>query len=319
MKSFQTLYNEISTKTGEDSAAQLSTFKSDIVSTDALVLSEYRWPFLETIKTFTTVPAQNNYNIANSLQRVTSVVCIVGSVQYRPKAVESVKMWEYLQSLRVATSSNVTQFFFRQGNQILLWPTPQSAFIVNVRGRKATRALSLDDYTTGTITTATNGATGIVASGTSWGAGSIGNFIRINYTAGDFNWYEIGSITSTTGLSLVDNYEGTSIVGGSASYTIGEFSNIPGEFHDLLVSRPMALYYQSIENEAMAKAWWMRYDGGKEAGLIRDDQFAGGMYGQMIDRYSESFEGVWMEEQQPKDPSTADLLIKNFGYSGEGW
>lgn len=319
MKSFQTLYNELSTTTGEDATAQVTKFKNDIRATDSLVLSIYRWPFLYDSRDQTTVATQNNYKIPNSIQRVTSVTTTVGSVKYRPKPVESIKMWEYLQSLRIATSSNITQFYYRQGGEILLWPTPQSAFTVSIAGRKKSRDLSLDDYTTGTITSIANAATTVTGSGTSWATNAVGNFIRIDYTTGDYFWYEIDSITDTTHLELVTPYEGTSIAAATESYNIGEFSLIPGEFHDLLLARPLALYYQSVEDIQMSDRYWRRYDGGKEAGLISDSQPIGGLLGQMIERYSENFEGVYMEEEQPKEPSTADLLIKNFGYSGEGW
>lgn len=304
------------TRTGESSAAHLAQFKSDINTTDKIVLSQYPWQFLETTKSQSTVASQIFYKIPNSVQRVASVTTVVGSITYRPKKIESVQFWEYLQSLRIAVSSNITQFYFRQGNQIGLWPTPQSVFTMTIRGRKATPDLSLADYTTGNIVSVANAGVAVVGSGTSWAAGSVGNFIRVGYTAGDFRWYEIDSIGSTTGLTLVDPYEGTSIAAGSASYTIGEFSAIPGEYHDILLSRPLAKYYSMMENQAMAKQYWLEYDGGVEAGFT---DVLGGTMQRMFERYSENFEGVYLDEEQPVDPSTADLLVKNFGYSGEGW
>jgi hypothetical protein len=69
----------------------------------------------------------------------------------------------------------------------------------------------------------------------------------------------------------------------------------------------------------MANKYWQLYDGGKEAGLAAPERVEGGLMGEMFNRYGGSFEGAYLDEEQPRDPSTADLLIKNFGYTGEGW
>jgi hypothetical protein len=319
MKSFQKLYEELEEITGEDGSTQVARFKTDIVETNGAVLSKHPWPFLETTKTATTVASTAYVAVPQSLGRISNVTTTVGTTQYNPKPVESQRFWDYLQSLRVATSSNITQFVYRQGNKLYLWPTPQSAFTVTMRGRKTQVALSLNDYSTGTIVSIANGATTVTGSGTSWASGSVGNHIRIAYTAGDYRWYEISSITSTTVLELAVPYEGTSIAAGSATYSIGEFSFIPEDFQNLLIYRPLALYYTKLENEAMANKYWQLYDGGKEAGLAAPERVEGGLMGEMFNRYGGSFEGAYLDEEQPRDPSTADLLIKNFGYTGEGW
>ncbi len=316
MKSFQTIYTEIQNVTGDSSTALLTRIKSWVNDTNQSILFR-QWPFLETTKTLTTVASQQGYYIPNTLAKVASVFITIGSVIYRPKPVENLKAWEYLNALRIAVSSNITQFYYRRGEQILLWPIPQSAGnTITITGREKVQDLSLDDYTTGTIVTATNGDETITGSGTSWATGSIGNHMRIAYTAGDYSWYKISSVTDTTHLELIKPYAGTGIVAGSATYTIGEFSQIPGEYQNLLIYRPLAIYYASLENLEMANMYWRMYDGGFEAGLSSN---IGGLLNKMIQERGENFEGVYMDEMQPVDPSTQDLIIKNFGYSGESW
>lgn len=326
MKSFQSLYTDLEELTGENSAIKIARFKKDIAETNNIVLSMQPWQFLDYTKNVPAVANQQNYAIPNSMLKTLTSVTVYYSgtngvpVRYRPKPVENPKFWEYLQSLRVIVSSNITQFYFRQGNQVYLWPTPQSADLtITFRGRKRPVDLSLDDYSAGTIVSVANNATLVTGSGTAWGAGAVGNKIRINYTSGDFQWYEIDSIASATTLNLFAPYEGTAIAAGSATYTIGEFSDIPGEFHDILIYRPLALYYARMENLTMAKQNWIQYDGGKEAGYISRVSRAGGLVGTLMDNYSENFSGAFLEEEQPTEPSTQDLIIKNFDFKGESW
>lgn len=135
------------------------------------------------------------------------------------------------------------------------------------KGKDMTQA----DYTTGTITTATNGDETIVGDSTVWTAGMAGNWMRITAGAaaslGDGQWYEIDSITDNTNLELVKTYGGTSISSASANYTIGEMPLIPGAFHDIILWRALAIYYDQNPDAGESSKYWMRYDGGYEAGL----------------------------------------------------
>jgi hypothetical protein len=318
MKSFQTLYTELQTMTGDTSSARLAQFKSWINDTDSAVLTATRWAFLEDTKTQLTVASQEGYEIPVTLDKIASVTITVGTKVYRPKPVESYKFYEYLKSLQSIVYSDIPQYFYRIGNQIKIFPIPQTAGnTITIRGRKSRYDLSLDDYTTGTIVTATNADETIVGSGSSWTVGTIGNHLRISRTTGDFRWYEIDSITDTTNLELVQPYNGTSIVAGSATYTIGEMSLIPSDFHNLLLYRPLALYYQMLENIGMATSYWRLYDGGLEAGLSTS---TGGMLKSMMDDFSGNFEGVYMDERQTRDLSMQDLSINNSHFTGEsGW
>jgi len=317
MKSFETLYTELQTITGDTSTARLAQFKSWINDTDTVVLSATRWPFMETTKTQLTKASTEGYKIPITLDKIASVTVTVGTKVYRPKPVESFKYYEYLKSLQSIVYSDIPQFFYRNGDEIKIWPIPQTAGnTITIRGRKSRYDMSLDDYDTGTIVTATNADETITGSGTSWAKGTIGNHIKIAYATGDNRWYEIESITDTTHLELVKPYDGTSIVAGSSTYTIGEFSNIPEDFTNLLIYRPLALYYQMLENTVMAASYWRLFDGGNEAGLSPD---IGGMLKSMMEDYAGHFEGVYMDRLEEVDISVRDLSIKNFDYKGEGW
>ena len=311
MKSFNEIYQELQDITGDDSPAQLTIFKRWINDTDKLVSAKAPFLCMETTATKTTVASQEGYQLPNTIQKIRSVkVTLSGGTIYRPRPVEDPRYWEYLQSLQ-AGDSDATRLFMKQGNQILLWPEPATTgSTITIRGRRRLRDLSLADYTTGTIVTATLADETIVGSGTSWATGSVGNWIRIDYTTGDFQWYEISSITDTTNLELVKPYEGTSIAAGSETYTIGEFSYIPGEYHPLLFYRPLALYYAGLEKSVNATMYWRMYDGGKEAGL--SDRTGGILKNMMTEELSRN-EGVYVEPLQTEELSIEDFIIPNEG------
>jgi len=311
MKSFNELYQELQDLTGETSSTQLTIFKRWINDTDKLVSAKAPFLCLETTATKETVESQEGYQIPNTIQRIRSVkVTLSGGTIYRPRPVEDPRYWEYLQSLQ-AGDSDATRAFMKQGNQILLWPEPATTgSTITIRGRRRLRDLSLADYTTGTIVTATLDDETITGDSTAWATNAVGNWIRIDYTTGDFRWYEIDSITDATHLELVKPYEGTSIVAGAETYTIGEFSYIPGEYHPLLTYRPLAIYYAGLEDTANSERYWRMYDGGKEAGL--SDRTGGILKNMMTEELSRN-EGVYVEPLQTEELSIEDFRIPRGG------
>ena len=107
----------------------------------------------------------------------------------------------------------------KQGSQVLLWPTPATTDSeITIRGRRRLRDLSLADYAIGTIAAGTDGDETITGTDTAWATNGVGNYIRIDYTYGDFRWYEIDSITSVIELELVKPFEGVTFTGQTETY-----------------------------------------------------------------------------------------------------
>ena len=307
MKSFQEIYTELQDATGDDSSGQLTIFKRHVNDTQRIVASKAPFLTLETTATKATVASQEGYQISNSINKIRSLyVTLTGGTIYRPDPVEDPTFWEYLKSLE-ASDDDAVRYYMRQGNQILLWPEPTVATsTITIRGRKKLKDLSLADYTTGTITSVTNGDETVTGSSTSWVAGTIGNWIRIDYTTGDFQWYEISSITSTTVLELLKPYEGTTISAATETYTIGEFSEVPEDYDSLLFYRPMALYHMSQRDMIEADKWWRLYDGGKEAGLATS---TGGLLKQMLSEELQRNESLYTQPLPSKELNIQDLAI----------
>ena len=293
MISFNSLYSNCQTLSKNTGSTVLTLFKDLINDTQNTILGMEEWWFSEITGTRTTVDGTANYRLPAKMRNVESVIVTVGSNIYRPKPIEDPGYWNYLQSLLYA-ESDVPQYYFRQGNYVYLWPTPATTgSTITFRGNKRMYNMARADYNTGTITTLANAGTTITGSGSTWNTTNVGTHIRINRTAGDYEWYEIASITDTTHLELVMPYEGTAIAAGSATYTIGEFSIIPSEYHSALMWRPLALYYtQNEDDEQRSTIFSMMYDGGYERGQAR---VPGGIVGKMLREADERNSGVQVD------------------------
>lgn len=308
-KSFQQIYTELQDQTGDDSAAQLVIFKRHINDTQNIVLGDHPWKFLEKTVNITTAASTGRYTLAADLRKIITVTTTPdsGVTVYTPTPVEDPDEWEYLNTLRWS-DSNQTRYFYQEGNDLLILPEYATASKrITVRYRKRVMEMSRADYTTGTITTATNADETIVGSSTSWTARNpVGEqWLRIDQTAGDYLWYRVESITDATNLELEAKYMGTSIAAGTSTYTMGEFPSFPGEYHNLCFYRPMALYYMKIENIAMADYYWNLYDGGYEAGKTRKP---GGMLRKLIVEQAGMLDAKYFPRQGSERFATAEDL-----------
>jgi len=271
--------------------------------------------FLEATKNMTTVANQETYQIPNGFRKLIDMYIYNGTgvatdTIYAPKMVFDPTIWKRILQSHLG-SQQVPYFTYVENTTYKIQPIPSvTGNLIVLRGRLQTRDLSIADYTTGTIVSIANGATAVVGSGTTWTADMVGRYIKIaNTTAangGDGFWYEIGSYTSATSMGLKKPYEGTSIVAGSASYTIGQTAVIPEAYDIAVVYRSAALYWRDKGNTQKYESFMRLYDGGNEAGLI---QTYGGIISQMLANEGETEEGAYIS---PIDgPNT---IIRNYYY-----
>jgi len=154
----------------------------------------------------------------------------------------------------------------------------------------------LEEAATASITVNTaNGGSLVVASSTTFTADMVGRFMQITETTaangGDGFWYEIGYYYSATQIGLLKPYEGTAISSGTAAYTIGQCSVIPEAYDIGIVYRATALYWDNNKDLARGKSYWLKYDGGNEAGYSNE---YGGLVGQMLANEGETEEGAYI-------------------------
>ncbi len=258
-----------------------------------------KWPWLETLESALTVADQEYVEIPNNVRRVISVYQQNGvlptDVKYPMKLIFSQDIWDRILA-QLLGGSNVPFFAYQRDTKLYIQPVPDTSnMIVYMRGRLKVTDLSIADYTTGTIVSIANGATTVTGSGTSWNASMVGEYIQITASnaanVGDNAWYEIASVTSATVLELTKKYQGTSIVAGTANYTIGQITYEPESYQMAPIYRAVAQYWDMKENMVLSERYWKLYDGGQEIGA---SQLVGGLIGQMLEESNESMEGPYI-------------------------
>lgn len=256
--------------------------------------------FLETTKDMTTVAAQEGYEIPNKFRKIIDLSVYSGSGSstdtiYSPEMIFDPTRWKTVQQMRLGSSST-PYFTYVENTKFYIQPVPSvTGNLIKIRGRLNVRALTIADYTTGTITSLANGGTAIVGSSTVWTADMVGRYIQITQTTaaggGDGFWYEIGAFTDATHITLTKPYEGTTITAATAAYTIGQVPVVPEAYQPAIIYRATALYWQNENDLNRAKTYWMLYDGGNEAGLSEE---YGGLIGQMLENEGETEEGAYI-------------------------
>lgn len=265
--------------------------------------------FLEATKDMATVANQEGYQIPNGFRKLVDIYIYSGSGSstdtiYSPEMVFDPTKWKLIKQYRLGTS-DTPYFVYVENTKYYIQPIPSSTGnLITLRGRLQTRDLSIPDYTTGTIVSVANNGTAVVGSSTVWTADMVGRYIQITETTaangGDGFWYQIGAFTDATHITLTKPYEGTSISVGSAAYTIGQCSPIPDAYDIGICYRSTALYWDNSNDLVRGKTYWLKYDGGNEAGY--SDTY-GGIVGQMLANEGETEEGAYI----PPFASTTNL------------
>lgn len=277
--------------------------------------------FLEATKNMVTVANQESYQIPNGFRKLIDMYMFSGpsgnntETVYMPEMVFDPTKWKLIKAYKLGFS-NTPYFTYVENQKYFIQPIPStSGNLITLRGRLQTSDISIANYSTGTIVSVANGATAVVGNGTVWTADMVGRYIQITQTTpangGDGMWYQIGSWTSATSIGLLKPYEGTSIAVGSATYVIGQCSVIPEAYDIGIVYRATALYWDNQNDLTRAKTYWMKYDGGNEAGYT---DVYGGLVGQMLANEGETEEGAYI----PPFASTTNLPNAPYYYPYQG-
>lgn len=228
------------------------TFGMKLVN-DALRYLVYIFFFNETSFTVPggTVASQAAYDLPYDFKQIVNVTIQIGGILWQPKEVATRKMYDALNV--ISFTNQFPQFFYIWNKQILIWPTPaDNSDVMTINYKRRIIDLSQADYSTGTLSVS-NSASSVTGSGTTWTKNMAGRWLNIPQTAsdttsGDDAWYQIASVTSNTALTLVNQYQGQTVTGGS--YTIGEVPILPEDFQDLPLYRALMVYFNSIGSNA---------------------------------------------------------------------
>jgi hypothetical protein len=284
VQSFQTQYTRFKTLSNDSDTNNETLGKALLNESEKVILAKNggKWQFLEVVKTLSTVASHRGYEIPNSIRKLSDVYITVGTTVYMPLPIEDSNRWKQILSANRGTS-DATELMYKQAGQVLFDPIPASnSNTISFRGRKKVKDRTADDYTTGTVSISNAGTT-VTGSGTAFTSAMVGRWIK--FTSGDGLWYEIASFSSTTSIALVKPYEGSTLSG--SNYTIGEMGVIPEPFDDLPLWRALAIYWEK-ENPVLSKRYWLLYDGGYEAGYVKE---IGGLLAEMVLEQGEKFEG----------------------------
>jgi len=276
------------------------------------MLGNHPWKFLEFTADITTLANTGSYDLPANVRKIISVNILDanGVVDRIPDPIEDPIFYEKL-LFRNATQSDITQYFYLEGNTLKIWPNFSTAGrTIRVRGRKNVVDMTRANYVTGTITSIANGLKAVIGASTVWlGRKPLGEqWIRIDETTGDLRWYKISALATDTTLTLATPYVGTTIAAATETYSIGEMSAVPEAYQMALVYRPLALYYMKMENTTMASFYWNLYDGGYELGKVKRPA---GVVGQMMKEQFGMLDANYFPPQGKEYPLSAEYLAKD--------
>lgn len=239
-----------------DSSENLTLGDTLMNQFDKQIVNDKRWNFRDETATDVTVADQSEYQLPNDIGQLINVTIQNGTTIYSPILISSKQQWDLINQTTTWTADYPQYYYLnKQNGTVDFYPTPSTADLpITFNYYKKYKDLTIADYTTGTITTATNGSKAIVGSGTSWTAKMAGRYIRITDSntadTGDGFWYEVASVTDATNLTLVKDYQGISISTGSASYELAQVSLIPEQHQMIPVYKALIIYFTSIQPEA---------------------------------------------------------------------
>lgn len=237
---------------GDSSAANLAAMHRFRNQRDRQIVTSKPWPFRQRTWTRST-ETDNVHRLPEDCQKIVNITVTTGSTKYSPRRVKSREEWDLL--TQSTSTSNTPEAYFIFGRTYSFYPGPSSATTdaITITGERINKDLSIADYTTGGVLTATNASTAVVGTGTTWTASMAGRYIRITESdtanKGDGKWYEIASVTDTTNLVLSAPYEGTSISAGNAAYTIGQASIIPEDHQMTPIYGAVEDYFTFVQPE----------------------------------------------------------------------
>jgi len=227
----------------------------------------------EKTATTTTVSSQQAYRTPANISKIKNVTVTVGQLKYVPSEILTRDDWDRINFLPY--SSDIPNYYFIYNNQINIFPTPSTTGnTITYNYKVRTPDLTFADYSTGALAIAgmTAGSMNITGVATSWltpyPVGSVTFYnlaLRANPNYGDGLWYPVSSITDDTHLVLQAPVVQVGSTTNTGTYTIGQLPLLSEDFQDLLVYRPLMIYFSTIvDNPDKYRQFKALYDEGVE-------------------------------------------------------
>lgn len=197
------------------------------------------------------------YPLPPNYSKLKSLTITVGTLQWTPTEILTTQEWNQLNVFPYYSDIPNNFFIYPGGDhgaQVGIWPIPSTTGnLITYSYKFRVPDLSIADFAQGTASVAT-GSTTVSGTGSNF-AITVNpqlesRWIQFTPPNGDNLWYQISRINSTTDIQLYQPYQGNAITGATAStYTIGQMPILSEDFHDLLVYRPLWLYFSSINKD----------------------------------------------------------------------
>ena len=290
--------------TNDTTSGNLTNGDTHINASISHIIGQRPWPFLYREGTAATVASQQHVVVPRNYAKLTSVKVTQGTTVWTPREAPNREFWDRLNSQTASSNtSDIPEWYYFFNGRCYFSPTPATTGnTVTFFGKIGFRGLSIADYTTGSVGTATNLGTAIGGVSTVWTQSMVGRYIKITESntdnKGDGEWYEVSGFTSTTSISIAKPYLGIAITAGTAAYTIGQISPIPEEYGEAPIVRAASIYYGSKTTPG---------SGTKAKEYM-------GMYEQMMTQmqsdYGAGTDNVLIEEESLDDEVNPNLVVR---------
>ena len=277
MKSFTTLKDLFTSFSQNTSVANTALGAQMINDTHRYLLQKYFNN--EFSSTALTVASQQAYNLPSNYSKMKTVTITIGVLKWTLEEVLTRREWDEINVFPYY--ADIPKYYFIYDGKVNIWPIPSTSDnTIGYNYKITVPDLTFDDYSTATVTMTTN-STAVTGAATTWmsnfitSAGSVTNlslWLKPIAPKGDNNWYQVDTIDSDTVLALKNVYPSSQTTQATVSYSLSQMPLILGDFHDLLVYRPLMIYFSSISPDSTkAKQFKDLY----EEGEVRLAEYSG--------------------------------------------
>lgn len=265
MLSYQMLQTQCQEESSDNNADSLIFFKRNLnvgLGTLQGALGSY---YTDDSKTDTTQASVKSYRLPISCIRLKVLTVTVSGMEYPAEPIYDEELWRRIQGGTLLATGDVPQFAFARKDTVEIYPTPASSGnTITMYFESGGKEMVAADYTTGTITTLAALGTAVTGNSSLWTSAMVGRYFRIN---SEGNWYKIGTVLTSTTMTLADKYQGIAIAAGADTYIIGEVPNTPPSTHILPLYFALWRYYSGMKKDSAKAAEYKGYwdDGLKDA------------------------------------------------------
>lgn len=266
---------------GTSDVSLISDFNNNLGQRYQMVIAKLHDYMTQKTVTTSTVANQQYYHYPVGLTRIESVVITIGSINYPTTMVNSQWQWDWLNAFQVQPTA-IPQFIFPRQVDFGIYPKPNDIYTLTFNYNYRDRNLSVDDYSTGSIT-ATNGSQTITGLGTTFTNAMVGRWFQVTdpTNTGQGYLYRVTAVGSATSLTIETAYNGQTQA--TLSYRVCECPEFPDEGHSILVDGTTSDFYAGIRHDVQTATWYNNKfwtgDGQNGSRKMGDNTIQGGLIG----------------------------------------